>query len=164
MSAKVATISDVALDQKGELVGQLVDKQGRGVAGAAISVKYGTREIARTVTNARGLYRIRGLRGGVHQVVAGQQVNVFRFWNAQAAPPSAKNSALTVVGASNVVRGQFGALGGATGVVTAAGAVTGATFGGLAYGEAKDANETSESNNALLNTLQNTNNQPASGS
>ena len=154
-SVKAPMVSDVALDQQGTLIGRLVDKQGRGVEGAVVSVKYGTREIARTVTNSRGLYRVRGLRGGVHQVVAGRQNSPFRFWNFKTAPPTAKNSALTVLGQQSVVRGQFGALGGAAGAIGAVGGVAGAVFGGLSYSEASDANDNSSANGTKLNNLQN---------
>ncbi|MDA1013579.1 MAG: carboxypeptidase-like regulatory domain-containing protein [Planctomycetota bacterium] len=138
-ATKTSTISDVALAQNGILVGQLVDKQGRGVEGAVVSVQFGKREIARTVTNEKGLYRVQGLRGGVHQVVAGRQSQVFRFWNADTAPPAAKTSALTVLGSNGVVRGQLGT-GGTTNLLS-----LGAGAAGLGVGI---------SNNSKLNDLE----------
>lgn len=158
---KASTISDVALAQNGTLVGQLVDKQGRGVHGAVVSVKFGNKEIARTVTNGKGLYRVKGLRGGVHQVVAGRQSQVFRFWNAQTAPPAAKNSALTVLG-SEVARGQ--AFGGVNPALVNLGIGAGTlTTSVIAAGDASDASESSSSANTKIDALQQqVNNLPSS--
>ncbi len=134
-------ISDVALGQGGQLVGQLVDKQGRGVEGAVVSVKFGNKEVAKTVTNAKGQYAVKGLRGGVHQVVAGRQVQVFRFWSAQTAPPAAKTAALSVLGSNGVVRGQLEGLGGISGTVGAVAGITGAVLSGVSASNSSDAED-----------------------
>lgn len=141
--SNAVAVSDVALGQGGTLVGQLVDKQGRAVEGAVVSVKFGNREIAKTVTNGKGLYRVKGLRGGVHQVVAGRQAQVFRFWSAQTAPPSAKAGAMTVLGDQGVVRGQL-LDGGISGTVTAGAAITAAILSGVSASNSSDAEDNSE--------------------
>lgn len=152
--SSAVAISDVALSEGGTLVGQLVDKQGRAVECAVVSVKFGNREIAKTVTNGKGLYRVKGLRGGVHQVVAGRQAQIFRFWSPQTAPPSAKNNALSVLGSNGVVRGQLDGLGGVSGVIVPAAAITGAILAGVAASEASDSNDNSEAAKAAAQAAQ----------
>lgn len=100
-------VQDVALGEGGVLVGQAMSAEGSPLALAEISVLYQGKEVATTVTDAQGKYAVRGLRGGVHQVVAGNSAGIYRLWAPQTAPPAAQAGALHVADGS-VVRGKLG--------------------------------------------------------
>ena len=96
---------DVALRGEGLLLGQVVDVEGRPVMRTVVSLRSQQREVARTATNDEGYFAVRGLSGGVYQVVAADGIGTFRLWNSQSAPPSCQQGALVVAG-SDVFRGQ----------------------------------------------------------
>jgi hypothetical protein len=101
---KVKTVSDVVLTSNGELTGRVVTAQGKAVDGAMITVAQNGKTVAKTNTTENGDFKLASLKGGVYQVSAGQQVQQVRLWNQDAAPPSARPSALIVQ--NQVVRGQ----------------------------------------------------------
>lgn len=105
-STKTA-VNDVSLRSDGVLIGHVVNAQGEPVAGAKVKVLHGRDLIAETSSNRTGDFIVRKLRGGVHQVTAGQGSAVIRLWTANVAPPSSR-STLTIVSDKNVVRGQCG--------------------------------------------------------
>ena len=99
--------TDVALRHGGLLVGQVVDQQGAVKPGAVVSVQYADYEVARTTTDANGVFAAQGLRGGQYQLVTEDGISVCRLWAPDTAPPAARPAALVVSG-NNVVRGQWG--------------------------------------------------------
>jgi hypothetical protein len=103
-------VIDFALAPGGLLSGQVVDAAGAPLAGAPVSVWHENHQVVQTVSDQHGQFSVAGLRGGVHQVVAGQNQGVYRLWTAQAAPPSAQKGTI-LLGNSPVVRGQNGELG-----------------------------------------------------
>jgi hypothetical protein len=103
--AAIPMASDLALGQGGLLRGQVVDAQGAPLAGASISVWHDNQQVVRTVADEQGQFVVTGLRGGVHQVVAGEGSAVYRLWTAQTAPPAAAQAAMIVSG-NQVVRAQ----------------------------------------------------------
>jgi len=109
--AAAPTASDVALQDGGTFVGQVVDQQGVPIRGIAVSVRQQGREVASAATDANGQFRVSGLHGGVYQVAAGQSSTVYRLWAPQSAPPAARPAALMVWGQDAIVRGQVGGLG-----------------------------------------------------
>ncbi len=101
---------DVALHQGASqqgnvLVGQMLDAQGAAIAGATVSVQTAGKEVARVLTDQAGKFQVTGLKGGVHQVAAAGQQNVYRLWAPQTAPPAAQQG-LMLVSSTDVVRGQ----------------------------------------------------------
>jgi hypothetical protein len=98
------TVVDIAMADGGVLHGQLVDLQSGKVADVPVSVRAQNQEVARTMTTKDGSFAVKGLRGGVYQVAAGQGQGVYRLWTANAAPPAAQKSALVYT--------QFGGGGG----------------------------------------------------
>src|SRR5262249_30173227 len=88
-SSSARIIHDVALGADGTLLGIVVDSQGVPLAKVPVVVRQGTMESARTVTGADGRFLVRGLRGGVYDVAAGQGSGTFRLWAANTAPPTA---------------------------------------------------------------------------
>lgn len=102
---------DVALGAEGLFRGQLVDAQGVPQQGVEVAMLYQGQEVVRSVTDQRGVFAAKGLRGGQYQVVAQNHVANYRLWNAGAAPPVARPAALMVTG-SDVVNGQLGGNGG----------------------------------------------------
>ena len=103
--AAKTTISDIALGDGGVARGIVVDGQGRPVDGASVSIKTDAKVVATVVTDDKGEFSVREIRGGVHEVHAPQGAAVFRFWTAKAAPPAAKNR-ITIVSDAKAVRGQ----------------------------------------------------------
>jgi hypothetical protein len=117
-----AKVLDIGLHQ-GAFEGRVVDHTGAAVKSAEVVVRQGQKEIAKTVTNEHGQFAVAGLKGGVYEVASGKTVGAYRVWQEAAAPPSAKEQALLVLG-QNGERGQFGAMGGGvlllTGIAIAA--------------------------------------------
>jgi hypothetical protein len=99
-------VTDIALSAGNTFTGQVVDAQGHGVDGAAVSVRQGGKDIAKTTTSKEGYFSVTGLKGGTYEVEAGQGRGMYRFWATNTAPPSAQNQALLVSDAK-VVRGQL---------------------------------------------------------
>jgi hypothetical protein len=93
--AATPAVADVALADGGVLHGQLVDLRGGNSVGVPVSVKaQNSKEIVRTTTAKDGRFAVKGLKGGVYQVAAGQGQGVYRLWTAKAAPPSAGKNAI----------------------------------------------------------------------
>jgi hypothetical protein len=100
-------VQDVALARGGLLQGQVVDSQGLAMKAVPVSVWYENNQVATTVSDEQGRFSVGGLRGGVHQVSAGQGAGVYRLWTAEAAPPTAANGTVVVPGQA-IIRGQNG--------------------------------------------------------
>jgi hypothetical protein len=94
---------DLRLSGSGTLAGQVVDDQGKPVR-TDVLVTYGGMVVAKTTTNRSGRFAVSGVRGGVHQIVAGNSSTLTRIWSENTAPASAKSAALLVRG--KVVRSQ----------------------------------------------------------
>lgn len=119
LAAGVATdaagIRDLALGTGGTLSGQVVNSQGQAQGNTQVTVWQQEQKVATATTDAEGNFAVAGLRGGVHQVAAGEGVQVYRFWATNTAPPAASNRAM-LVSDSNIVRG--GSRGGVVGFLT----------------------------------------------
>ncbi len=92
--APMPAVVDIALSDGGTLQGQLVDLQGSNVSGVPVTIKNQNRDVATTTTTADGRFAVKGMRGGVYQVAAGQGHGIYRFWSAGTAPPAAQNGAI----------------------------------------------------------------------
>lgn len=104
-TSQAPLVHDVKLTAGGTLTGHVVDAQGVGTEGAAVSIRAANSEIAGAVTDASGRYVVTGLQGGVYQVVSGQGSQFVRAWAPNTAPPAARDASL-LVSADNAVRGQ----------------------------------------------------------
>jgi Carboxypeptidase regulatory-like domain len=104
-TAPEAVVLDVALSSGGVFSGQVVDAEGRSQAGSSVMVCQQQQVVATATTDQQGQFSIRGLQGGVYQVVAGQGMKSFRLWAPDTAPPGAQQSALLVADGQSV-RGQ----------------------------------------------------------
>ncbi len=102
------TIRDVALQQDGLLVGQVLSKEGTPVAGVPVTIARENRVLGTATTNEQGIFAFRGLKGGVYQLTSANGVAAYRVWHPQTAPPGASPAALVVAG-EDAVRGQLGA-------------------------------------------------------
>ncbi len=113
-----ATVIDVELHPGGVLLGEVVDFDGSPMAAEPVSLRLLNREVATTITDGRGHFRVGGLRGGMYEIVAGPVLNednmrgVFRVWAPGTAPPSMKPllSKRVLLGGRQV-RGQNGPIG-----------------------------------------------------
>ena len=114
-----AAPADVALSADGVLVGQVVNAQGAALHQVPVSIAQDGREVIRVVTDAKGEFAVRGLRGGVYQITTPGRQGTYRVWAPRTAPPAASKGLLAVAG-DDAVLGQYApaAAGGAMGAVT----------------------------------------------
>ena len=103
-----SVVQDVQLRTKGILTARVVDLQGNPVVGEHVSVTFQGKEIAAAISDEDGFAAVSGLRPGVHAIVTPTGTTACRFWNADAAPPSA-TSVPAVVSDEQIIRGQLGA-------------------------------------------------------
>ncbi len=73
-----------------------------------VAVSDGARDLGTTVTKADGRFEIRGLRGGVLTLTAGQTKAAVRAWTPKAAPPAARKDVLLVAGQQQTLGQSFG--------------------------------------------------------
>ncbi len=125
-AATVSVIRDIALTSGGTFNGQILNAEGLAVAGTEVKLLQGGEEIANSVTDQDGHFKVANLRGGVYQVAAQDTQESVRLWAEDTAPPSAE-SEVVIVSSPTVVRGQIGGIDAITGIALVA-AVTGATF------------------------------------
>ena len=104
------TSTDVAISD-GVLVGTVLNKEAKPVAGLNVQLLHETKVIASATSDEKGQFAIRGLRNGSHVLQVGTVQQPVRFWGTQAAPPSAV-SKIAVVVDEKVVRGQTMGMGG----------------------------------------------------
>jgi hypothetical protein len=97
---------DVALEDGGILIGQVVDPQGIAQIDVPVALSQGDQEIATAKTDAQGFFAFRGLRGGVYQLAAADGAGMYRLWAPRTAPPTAQRGALIVSG-QDMARGQY---------------------------------------------------------
>jgi len=106
------TPRDVVLQDKGVLVGRIVDAQGLAVANSPVSFQTGGKEVVRVVSDEMGRFQVTGLQGGVYQVASTGHQGVYRLWAPRTAPPAAAKGLSLVSQPVDVVRGQYGGRGG----------------------------------------------------
>lgn len=104
VAKSVRQISNDVILTNGTITGQYLTSSGTAVEGAQVSVRQGGQEVARTATNAHGVFAVSGLSSGVYEIATPSGVEIVRAWDANVAPPSA-NQFATIV-ASDAVRGQ----------------------------------------------------------
>lgn len=100
--------SDVVLQDKGVLVGRILDTQGKAVANSPVSLQTGGKEVVRVVSDESGRFEAKGLKGGVYQVASKGHQGVYRLWAPRTAPPAAAKGLSIVSQPVDVVRGQYG--------------------------------------------------------
>lgn len=98
-------VLDISLTERGAMVGQVVDAQGVGLVEHPVVLLQENREVARATTDAEGYFHLTSLRGGVYQLVAGDNTMVVRVWAPGTAPPAAQRGVLMVAG-KQAYRGQ----------------------------------------------------------
>ena len=81
------------------------------------------------MTDKKGNFIVKNLRGGVYRIAGGQSEQVFRLWAPKTAPPKTLAKA-SLVSTGKVVRAQFDGLGGLNLLGVGLGA-TGAILGGI---------------------------------
>ena len=89
--------TDVIL-QNGVMQGTMLDRSSQPVAGVKVRLFHRETQIAETISNDRGEFSISGLRNGSHILASGSNRSNIRFWGAEAAPPSATQKAMILVG------------------------------------------------------------------
>ncbi len=98
--------ADISLGKDGLLVGRVITSTGTAEAGSDVVLRYNGRTVAQARTDAQGRYAIKGVRGGVHEVLTPKGRQVVRLWQTQTAPPIARPEAILVNG-KQIVRGQI---------------------------------------------------------
>ena len=89
-------VVDVALQDGGLLLGQVVDAQGTAIAATPVALWHENQEIGASRTDANGTFAFRDVRGGVHQVAAAEGLQTYRFWAPGTSPPTARPSVQVV--------------------------------------------------------------------
>lgn len=111
-SEQAPTVTDVALQKGGALLGQVQDPQGVGQANVSVTLLGRGIEPVKGRTDQNGHFTFTNLRGGVYQVTAAVEGNsiagigAYRVWAPGTAPPAAQPGALVITG-GELVRGQF---------------------------------------------------------
>ncbi|MFV2065568.1 MAG: carboxypeptidase-like regulatory domain-containing protein [Pirellulales bacterium] len=90
VSKSATDVIDVALEDRGTLVGQVTTPSGAPQPEAAVSIRQGSHVVARATTDKKGIFYVTGLRGGVYQVAPADVSQSFRAWAPNTAPPSAR--------------------------------------------------------------------------
>ena len=98
----VTQTSDVRI-AGGVLSGRVLNTAGQPTA-TTVAVFQGQKEIARTQSDANGVYRVQNLRSGVYTVATPASADSVRLWDG-AAPAKSVNSLILT---ENVVRGNCG--------------------------------------------------------
>lgn len=96
---------DVKLSKEGVLVGQVIDAQGKGVAGKPVAVHYQNSLVALPTTDKNGYFALKGVRPGVYQIASMKGISYYRVWAEGTAPPKVAAGAL-LVESDKVIRGQ----------------------------------------------------------
>ncbi|MEM9187291.1 MAG: carboxypeptidase-like regulatory domain-containing protein [Planctomycetota bacterium] len=99
--------SDIVLSPKGWLTGQVVDAQGKPMAGAEVLLYGADGKPVVAAANERGRFAYRGVAGGVYYLQSGNDVRIARVWPSGVAPPRAQSGVL-LVSKPDTVRGQYG--------------------------------------------------------
>ena len=104
LQTNLPEVRDVSLNSHGVLSGAVVTAQGQPAVSCPVRIQQGDAPIAETTTDDAGRFAVASLRGGMYQVVAGDQMENIRVWTVSTAPPAATDGYTVVVG--NVARGQ----------------------------------------------------------
>lgn len=97
-------VQDVRLRDEGLLVGRALTSQGAVRENVKVAVTFQGKTVAEATTNSKGMFAVKGLRGGVHVVQSDGRQEVVRLWTADAAPEAAAEGLVLTDG--RVVRGQ----------------------------------------------------------
>ncbi|HJN66845.1 MAG TPA: carboxypeptidase-like regulatory domain-containing protein [Pirellulales bacterium] len=100
-----SAIADISLLSGGLLEGKLIDPRGRPIKESSVAIFHDGLKIASTTTTGDGAFKVAGLHGGIHQIVAETGTTTCRFWEPGTSPPAAGQAAL-VVSQNTPVRGQ----------------------------------------------------------
>ena len=100
--------TDIALGEGGVLIGQVIAKDGSAKSAELVTIEKDGQVIVRATSDDDGHFSVAGLSGGLYQVQAAGQMQSYRLWTAESAPPVAQ-SQLAVYEGQQVVRGQMGA-------------------------------------------------------
>lgn len=107
---KVRPVASVAADVSkladGQFAGRVIDHTGAVVEDAVVVIRQAGTEVGRAKTDKEGMFTVPNLKAGTYQVSSGTTEGLFRVWNEQAAPPTARKNALIVLG-HNGARGQY---------------------------------------------------------
>ena len=105
-SVHATVAADVSKSSDGVFAGRIVDHTGAIVENAEVVIRQGKAEVSRTRTDSEGMFSVENLKPGAYQVSSGTTEGLFRVWNDETAPPSARKNALIVLG-HNGARGQY---------------------------------------------------------
>ena len=98
--------ADVSKLADGQFAGRVIDHTGAVVEDAVVVIRQAGAEVSRAKTDKEGMFAVPNLKPGTYQVSSGTTEGLFRVWNEQAAPPTARKNALIVLG-HNGARGQY---------------------------------------------------------
>lgn len=85
-SLPAVVVTDVTLGSAGVLIGQVLNGAGQPAEDTLVVLRQNGRQVATTHTDAQGNFTIGSLRGGVHELAAGESIGYYRFWSAGSGP------------------------------------------------------------------------------
>jgi len=97
----VVKARDVALTTKGDLVGAVLNTNGKP---SKVILTQNGKPVAQTLTHTDGMFTLPQLKSGTYEIAVGQAKAPIRVWKAEAAPASAARRMALV--AQDSVRGQ----------------------------------------------------------
>ncbi len=101
--------SDVVLNDGGLLTGTALTTEAQPVAGIQVHVLHEEKIVAKTTSDEKGEFSVKGLRNGAHTIQIGATQQSVRLWGTNSAPPAAVENVAIVVD-DETVRGQNGML------------------------------------------------------
>lgn len=105
-NAPTPAVFDVSISSNGQLVGQVLTSAGQADANKPVVLVSKRSAVAETQTDAQGVFRLPVTEAGVYRIAIADRSFTVRAWQAELAPPSARESLLCVT--QEAVRGQYG--------------------------------------------------------
>lgn len=96
---------NVELTSSGHLPGQVINKEGIGLAGVSLEVTLGNRKIS-TTTDKAGRFMLPLKTGGTCLILIGENTFACRAWKQGTAPPKSIRTVALINETSSVVRGN----------------------------------------------------------
>lgn len=101
----VRSVRNIALSERGELQGVVVDARGRGLSGREVVVRRARQTMVRVRATRDGHFSARGLTSGLYVISSGTVRQLVRVWSTSSAPPRTPHR-LVLVDEPRIVRGQ----------------------------------------------------------
>lgn len=100
-----ANLRNVELDSQGQVIGRLLDEQGKAVANKTVEVRV-AQSVQKQKTDAQGKFKIKSKVGGNCAIIVDDRAYGCRLWAGNTAPPKSLQRFEIVDRKGPIVRGQ----------------------------------------------------------